>query len=233
MEVWRNRVFSTQNRLHRAADWVTRWFGPSPYHLLLLVRYPDEHTGPGDYGRYEIFEPCTYGDRRGDYGLPTNLGGFLQRRFVSSRLRTPDPEPDPVWDFHRVWRREYPADHPALQHLTEAALSRYRFRDHYPHFFDNVTGKSINSNTFVEAALEAAGITEPDGRALDLTSGGRFHHPGLGLGRGFEFAFDGDTSTLHGEWNRLHGFDRFPRQFLWRLTGRPCRGRFVRASPSS
>ena len=231
VEVWRNRVFGRHRLLYRVLDALSRVLGPTCYHLMVLVRYPNDEVGSGDCGRYEIFEPFHYAPREGNPQMPVSIGGFLQRRYVTSRLRERSQDEDSIWDLHLVWSREYPASHPALGYLTEEAVARYRWRDHYPHWWHNVLGRSINSNTFVEKLLATAGVSNPDGSAVDLTSGGRYHQPGIGRSEGWDYAYDGDTELLHEEWERLHGRTGGRWWRLWASFRGGASVRFVRAEP--
>jgi hypothetical protein len=227
VEIWRNRVYSRRG-VGAVLDAISHLVGGPPYHLLLVVRY----DGPeGEVGRYEIYEPEAHPPRpRGGWHLPANLGGFLQRR-ASARGAPRREDVDPAWDLHLVWAQTH--DDPRWREfLDERALGRYRWRDHYPRWIGNVRGRYVNSNAFVEKVALELGLRNRDGSPIDFTGGGRFHHPGLGLAEGWEFAFDGDTRSLHAEWNRLHG-DPPPESRRWWGPKVGVTARHVRAAPLS
>ncbi|MAG56154.1 MAG: hypothetical protein CMJ83_07680 [Planctomycetes bacterium] len=218
VEVWRNRVFGTDGVLHRTLGLLSQLAKGPFWHLYLVVREPG-----GEVARYEIYQPRAYPPRNGDWRLPVSLGGFLQRRVPWPKRD--DDWPDPVWGTHLVWSRTWAQDDSEAPRITEEAVAAYRWRDHYPRWFDSFRGRYVNSNTFVEKVVRHFSLTNADGSSIDLTHGGRYAHPGLERSDGWEFAYAGETADLHAEWHAIHG-EKPPR-------GRDdLRGRFVRASGS-
>lgn len=191
VEIWRNRVIGLTGPVSRTLSGMSRLLGGPFWHLYLVARFGDEHPGGQDFARYEIYEPSKVGTSR-------MLGGFLHRRFH-------EPSADAEWGTELVWRRSYACPSSECRALDEARVARYRWRDHYPRFWNNLRGTHVNSNSFVEKLVEEVGLSNEDGSAIDLTTSGRAHHPGLGLCAGWEFAHEGDTDELHAQWRRIHG----------------------------
>lgn len=227
VEIWRNLVLPRRGFQGRVLTAVTRLFGGPFYHLFLVVRYGDADAsqGDGEVGRFEIYEPEIHPPRDGDWRLPISFGGFLQRRACCPGY--PKRQDDPDWDLHLVWARNYPCPAEVCERLREEALASYRWRDHYPKWFDNMRGGHINSNTFVEKVVREFGLENADGSPIDLTDGGRCFHPGLGLTEGWDYAWAGETEELHEEWQSLHAHPPIGRR-RWFLLRQGLRARFVR-----
>jgi hypothetical protein len=227
VEIWRNLVIGRTGPIAAIARGLTRLLGGPFFHLFLIVRHPASAPLTHEVGRFEIYEPCSFPARSGDWRQPMCLGGFLQRRANDQDLDRENH--DPVWDTHLVWARNYDVGSAVAELLVEPNIARYRWRDHYPRWYDNLRGTHVNSNTFVESVVDFAGLKNRDGTPIDLDGSGRYAHPGLSRTGDWEFAFDldADTATLHGEWQRIHGHPPLGSFGLFGFR-RHIRGRHVR-----